>query len=108
MSILERTSDSEPALGSHEIEILRAQLVAIAAEAVSADLWTRRARPAFLYVCAVAVGATDGLDRCCATGVGGRHEQRHDRLSERAPRAIIRFIWNGLSRIYRRTPMGQD
>ena len=36
--------------GSHEIEALKAQLAAIAAEAQSADPWTSRARPAFLYV----------------------------------------------------------
>lgn len=36
--------------GSQEIEALRAQLAAIMAEAQSADPWTSRARPAFLYV----------------------------------------------------------
>lgn len=35
---------------SQEIEALRAQLAAIMAEAQSADPWTSRARPAFLYV----------------------------------------------------------
>ena len=36
--------------GSHEMEVLRTQLSAIVAEAQSADPWTSRARPSFLYV----------------------------------------------------------
>ena len=36
--------------GSQEMEALKAQLSAILAEAQSADPWTSRARPAFLYV----------------------------------------------------------
>ena len=36
--------------GSHELEALKAQLSAIVAEAGSADPWTSRARPSFLYV----------------------------------------------------------
>ena len=36
--------------GSHELERLKAQLSAIVAEAGSADPWTSRARPSFLYV----------------------------------------------------------
>ncbi|OYW46521.1 MAG: hypothetical protein B7Z08_05455 [Sphingomonadales bacterium 32-68-7] len=36
--------------GSHELDALRAQLSAIVAEANSADPWTSRARPSFLYV----------------------------------------------------------
>ncbi len=36
--------------GSHELEGLKAQLSAIGAEAGSADPWTSRARPSFLYV----------------------------------------------------------
>ena len=36
--------------GAQELEILKAQLAAIVAEAGSADPWTSRARPAFLYV----------------------------------------------------------
>ncbi|MFC4291802.1 holin family protein [Sphingorhabdus arenilitoris] len=36
--------------GSHEMEILRTQMAAILAEAGSADPWTSRARPSFLYV----------------------------------------------------------
>lgn len=35
---------------SHELEGLKAQLSAIIAEAGSADPWTSRARPSFLYV----------------------------------------------------------
>lgn len=36
--------------GSHEMELLQTQLSAIVAEAGSADPWTSRARPTFLYV----------------------------------------------------------
>jgi hypothetical protein len=36
--------------GSQELETLRTQLSAIVAEAQSADPWTSRARPSFLYV----------------------------------------------------------
>lgn len=36
--------------GSQELESLKAQLSAIVAEAQSADPWTSRARPSFLYV----------------------------------------------------------
>jgi hypothetical protein len=36
--------------GSQEMEALRTQLSAIVAEAQSADAWTSRARPSFLYV----------------------------------------------------------
>ena len=36
--------------GGHEFERIRAQLSAIVAEAQSADPWTSRARPSFLYV----------------------------------------------------------
>ena len=36
--------------GSHELDAVKAQLSAIVAEAGSADPWTSRARPSFLYV----------------------------------------------------------
>jgi len=36
--------------GSQELEVLQAQMSAIVAEANSADPWTSRARPSFLYV----------------------------------------------------------
>jgi Holin of 3TMs, for gene-transfer release len=36
--------------GSHEMEAIRNQLAVILAEAQSADPWTSRARPSFLYV----------------------------------------------------------
>ena len=36
--------------GSQELELLQARLSAIVAEARSADPWTSRARPSFLYV----------------------------------------------------------
>lgn len=36
--------------GSHELEEVRVQMSAILAEAQSADPWTSRARPSFLYV----------------------------------------------------------
>ncbi|WP_375422186.1 holin family protein [uncultured Sphingomonas sp.] len=36
--------------GAHELERAKAQMAAILAEAQSADPWTSRARPSFLYV----------------------------------------------------------
>jgi Holin of 3TMs, for gene-transfer release len=36
--------------GTQDLEILKAQMAAIIAEAQSADPWTSRARPSFLYV----------------------------------------------------------
>jgi hypothetical protein len=36
--------------GSHELDAIQARLSAIVAEAQSADPWTSRARPSFLYV----------------------------------------------------------
>jgi len=36
--------------GTHELEVLQAQMSAIVAEANSVDPWTSRARPSFLYV----------------------------------------------------------
>ena len=36
--------------GTHELELVRARLAAIVAEAQSPDPWTSRARPSFLYV----------------------------------------------------------
>ncbi|MEK6542643.1 MAG: holin family protein [Pseudomonadota bacterium] len=36
--------------GAHEMEAIKAQMSAIIAEAQSADPWTSRARPSFLYV----------------------------------------------------------
>lgn len=36
--------------GSHDMERLRTQMSAVVAEAQSADPWTSRARPSFLYV----------------------------------------------------------
>ncbi len=36
--------------GAHELELLKAQMAAIVAEASSSDPWTSRARPGFLYV----------------------------------------------------------
>lgn len=36
--------------GTQELEVIKAQLAAIVAEAQSSDPWTSRARPSFLYV----------------------------------------------------------
>lgn len=36
--------------GTHELQLIEARLAAIVAEAHSADPWTSRARPSFLYV----------------------------------------------------------
>lgn len=63
--------------GSQELEAVKAQLSAILAEAQSADPWTSRARPGFLYVmyalllwsipmgviAAVSPGAAEGIAR---------------------------------------------
>ena len=60
---------------SGEIEHLETRLSAILAEAKSADPWTSRARPSFLYViyiyilCAIPMGVVFALDPVIATNV---------------------------------------
>jgi len=62
--------------GSHEIERLEAQMSAIIAEAQSADPWTSRARPSFLYVMyamilwALPMGVLSAFDPAAAANIG--------------------------------------
>jgi len=62
--------------GSQELENVHARLSAIVAEAQSADPWTSRARPSFLYVmylmilCAIPMGVLAAFDRDTATAIG--------------------------------------
>lgn len=61
--------------GTHEMETLKAQLSAILAEAASADPWTSRARPGFLYVmyliilCAIPLGIIAAFAPHMAKGI---------------------------------------
>ncbi len=61
--------------GSQEMEALKAQLSAILAEAGSADPWTSRARPSFLYVMyaiilwAIPMGLVSAVAPDMATGI---------------------------------------
>ena len=63
--------------GSHELATIEARLKAIVAEAQSADPWTSRARPSFLYVmyalilCAVPMGLLAAFSPVLATAIGG-------------------------------------
>ncbi len=63
--------------GTQEMEALKAQLSAILAEARSADPWTSRARPGFLYVmyivilCAIPLGVIAAFAPNMATGIAG-------------------------------------
>ena len=63
--------------GSQELEIVQARLAAIVAEAQSADPWTSRARPSFLYVmyvmilCSLPMGLLSWLDPAAAKAVAG-------------------------------------
>ena len=67
--------------GSQELETIKARLSAIVAEATSADPWTSRARPTFLYVMyavilwALPMGVLSALDPAAAaavaTGING-------------------------------------
>jgi hypothetical protein len=63
--------------GSHELATIEARLKAIVAEAQSADPWTSRARPSFLYVmyalilCAVPMGVLAAFSPVLATAIGG-------------------------------------
>ena len=61
--------------GSQEMALLQTQLSAIVAEANSADPWTSRARPSFLYVMyalilwALPMGAISALDPATASAI---------------------------------------
>ena len=61
---------------SQELELLRTRLSAIVAEAGSADPWTSRARPSFLYVMyamilwAIPMGLIAAVDPEMALGIG--------------------------------------
>ncbi len=63
--------------GSQELEIVQARLAAIVAEAHSADPWTSRARPSFLYVmyvmilCSLPMGLLAWADPSAAKAVAG-------------------------------------
>jgi len=62
--------------GSQELAQIEVQLKAIVAEAQSADPWTSRARPSFLYVmylmilCAIPMGVLSAFDRATALAIG--------------------------------------
>jgi hypothetical protein len=62
--------------GSQELAAIEAWLKAIVAEAQSADPWTSRARPSFLYVmyvmilCAIPMGILAAFDRSTAEAIG--------------------------------------
>jgi hypothetical protein len=62
--------------GSQELAAIEARLKAIVAEAQSADPWTSRARPSFLYVmyvmilCAIPMGILAAFDRSTAEAIG--------------------------------------
>ena len=61
--------------GTQELEVLQSQLSAIVAEANSADPWTSRARPSFLYVMyvmilwALPMGLVSALSPATATAI---------------------------------------
>jgi hypothetical protein len=62
--------------GAQELEALKAQMAAIIAEAQSADPWTSRARPSFLYVMyalmlwAIPMGLIAAYDPAKAQAIG--------------------------------------
>jgi hypothetical protein len=62
--------------GSQELSLIEVQLKAIVAEAQSADPWTSRARPSFLYVmyvmilCAIPMGMLAAFDPPTAQAIG--------------------------------------
>ena len=63
--------------GSHEMDLLQAQLSAIIAEAGARDPWTSRARPSFLYVMyamilwAIPMGVIGAIDPHTAGAIAG-------------------------------------
>jgi hypothetical protein len=63
--------------GTQELEVVQARLAAIVAEAQSADPWTSRARPSFLYVmyvmilCSLPMGLVAWIDPQAARDIGG-------------------------------------
>ena len=62
--------------GSHELKQIEARMAAIVAEAQSADPWTGRARPSFLYVMyvmilfALPMGVLSAFDARMAVNIG--------------------------------------
>ncbi|WP_370176927.1 holin family protein [Alteriqipengyuania sp.] len=62
--------------GSHELKAIEARMSAIVAEAQSADPWTSRARPSFLYVMyamilfALPMGVLSAFDPRMAVNIG--------------------------------------
>jgi hypothetical protein len=62
--------------GTQELEVVQARLAAIVAEAQSADPWTSRARPSFLYVmyvmilCSLPMGLVAWIDPQAARDIG--------------------------------------
>ncbi|KQM19390.1 3TM-type holin [Novosphingobium sp. Leaf2] len=62
--------------GSHDVALLQARLAAVLVEGGSADPWTSRARPGFLYVmylmilCALPMGVVAAFDPPLARAIG--------------------------------------
>jgi hypothetical protein len=62
--------------GTRELALIEERVKAIVAEAQSADPWTSRARPSFLYVmyvmilCAIPMGLLSAFDRDTAQAIG--------------------------------------
>src|SRR3569623_88183 len=95
--------------GSQEMEATKTQLSAIMAEAQSTDPWTSRARPSFLYVMYALLrwAIPMGLIAAAQLQNGEGHRRRHERVSQRNPRAALRALRHRLSRLHRRAAMGK-
>ena len=96
--------------GTQELEALEARLSAIVAEASSADPWTSRARPSFLYVMYAMIlwALPMGVIVAVPARRRARHRRGDERLSQRAARAALRALRHRLPRLHRRAPVGQD
>lgn len=94
--------------GDQEMATIAVQMQAIVAEAQSADPWTSRARPSFLYVMytlilwAIPMGLIAAADPKMAHG----HRRRHDRLPARPAGGALRPLRHRLPSATRRRGRG--
>lgn len=94
--------------GTQEMQMLEMQLKAIVAEANSADPWTNRARPSFLYVmyilllAALPMGLLSAFNPVAASDIAAGMNG----LSHRPARTALRPLRHRLPRLHRRTPVG--
>ena len=94
--------------GSQDMEQVKTQLAAILAAAQSADPWTSRARPSFLYVMyalllwAIPMGLIAAVQPQMAKGIAAGMN-----AYLKGSRPTLRALRHRLSRLHRRAAMGE-